>query len=371
MPNNKKTLRYENVITMITQYIHDQQLPPEHRLPSEREFGEMWQISQPTINKAVACLLAQGLLRRDGYRLFVASGLSDPVRSEPIYVLCPHVEYQQSTLVRHNLVEAAHDVANVVHGNFIPLLAKNTSEQRQQLLRLLRSDIKGFVIWPLSRTSLNDLFAQFAQRRVPFVVCDDDSGPDDYVGIDNEAGARLAVAHLVECGHRELAYVTDSLSIPTLRRRCHGYEESCFAHELKHSISRVVAVKLIDLQQATHALDLLISKHPQATALFCSNDLLAIHLMEAARNRGIVIPEQLSILGFDDIDASAITSPTLTTISQDFYGLGVLAMEALYRRLNSSATSNELPRPYRVRLEPRLVIRNSVAQRTKRNMRKP
>jgi GntR family transcriptional regulator of arabinose operon len=216
-------LRYQEVIVRILEYIRKNEIPPEGRLPSEREWMSQWKVSQPTVNKAVACLMAEGRLRREGYRLFVAN--QDEIRPQtpPIHVLCPHVEYQRTVLVQHDLVEAAHDTAAIFHGQITPRLAKTPAEQRLHVAQLLREKVAGFLIWPISNASLEDLFVQCQASGIPFVICDADIGRFDYVGIDNEIGVRLALAHLIALGHRQIAYLTDRPRLsPSLQRRGRG-----------------------------------------------------------------------------------------------------------------------------------------------------
>ena len=98
------------------------------------------------------------------------------------------------------------------------------------------------------------------------------------------------------------------------------------------------------------------------TALFCSNDFLAIPILRAALRTGIRVPQDWSIVGFDNDDTGALCSPALTTIAQDFYHLGVLAAELLLSRMRPS-TPIAAPRsiPVKLRMEPNLIARSSVA----------
>jgi LacI family transcriptional regulator len=105
-------------------------------------------------------------------------------------------------------------------------------------------------------------------------------------------------------------------------------------------------------------MEALLNRFPEVTAVFCSNDRLALHALEYAVGRGIKVPEDLSFVGFDNIDASALCSPALTTINQDFYNMGLVAAETLYRRIRSHSAANQ-PCPQRLRLEPSLLVRAS------------
>jgi len=333
--------KYREASRRIMEYIQSNNLAVGARLPSEREFCEWWGISQPTINKAITSLLAEGQLHREGRKLYTSSPIPVISAIEPIHILCPHAEYQRSTLIRHDLVEAAHDVAAAMNTNSIPLLARNPVEQRQQLIHLLRTSTPGFVVWPLPTTELDDLYEQFTERSVPFVVCDNCNGPYDFVGIDNEYGGVLAVKHLLELGHQQMAYITDgNFGSSSLKRRCQGYEYACMTLGVTQSMKRVIAVEGVSRESAVKAVEILLRDHPNVTAVYCSNDLLALHVMDVLKDLGIRVPADLSIVGFDGIDAAQISQPGLTTVSQDFYQSGIIAVERLFSRIRLGGDSS-------------------------------
>lgn len=322
----------------------------------------LWKVSQPTVNKAIACLIAMGRLRREGYRLYVAANETTTPPEQPIHVLCPHAEYQNAVLIRHDLVDAAHDTAAIFGGQIIAVLARNSTEQRQQVQNLLKQGTTGFLIWPITKTPLEDLFAECKQKGIPFVVCDTDFGAFDYVGVDNEVGVRIAMNHLASLGHKHIAYFTDHLGgtspLQSLRRRLDAYKQCCFSMDLKTSARKVIEVAAISEEECAKAVEILIDQYPEVTAVFCSNDRIALYAMRYASSKNIQIPDSLSFVGFDNIDAGANSSPTLTTISQDFYNIGLAAAELLYRRIRSRALNGS---PQRLRQEPSLVVRSSTS----------
>jgi len=352
---------YRDVTQKILDYIDEQKIPFDGRLPSERKFMSLWNVSQPTVNKAIACLIAMGQLRREGYRLYVAVNELKAPSEQPIHALCPHAEYQHTVLIRHDLVEAAHDTAVLFGGQVIAILAKTPVEQRQQVLNLLRQGTAGFLIWPIKKTPLEDLFVECDQKGIPFVVCDTDFGKFDYVGVDNEIGVRITVVHLLALGHRQIAYITDHLAntppLQSLRRRLDAYRQCCLSSDLKASAKRVIEVTSMSEQECAQAVETLFNRYPEVTAVFCSNDRIALYAMQYAASRGITVPADLSFVGFDNIDAASNSSPPLTTISQGFYNIGLAATELLYRRMRSRNSDRKSAQ--RLRLEPSLIVRDS------------
>ncbi len=352
-------------------YIGTRSLPPGSRLPSEREFTRLWNATRPAMSKAIAGLIAQGHLRREGYKLSVAPALESPA-APTIHVLHPHHQSQESSFIRERLIEAAHDVAHAFNSHTIPILAHTPSQQRRQLADLLKSGTPGFILWPVPGASVTDLLDRFTAQSVPFITCDLDFGHPYFVGTDNEAGMPLAVNHLHALGHRRIAYVTQSLEFVSLQHRCEGYKRGCAARGLTDAAKAIVEVPSSSPEHARHAWQRLRTRHRGVTAICCSNDLLALRIMDCAQNSGLQIPRDLSIVGFDDIEPASFAKPALTTIAQDFYQLGVLAAQMLYQRLRASPKAPD--RPIRIRLEPYLIERQSaqaIAAPKKPNRRGP
>jgi len=355
-----KGARYKDLMDRIDSFVREGGLQPGDRLPSEREFTRTLGVSQPTVNKAVACLIAEGRLRREGYRLFVSGGQGQAAEAKRVHVLCPNMDFQRSALVRRNLVEAACEVCAPLRWDVLPLFSRSPEEQSLQLRRLLVEGTEGFVIWPLPGLQMKELLPRFERQGVAFVVCDLEEEPYDFVGVDNEAGSRLAVEHLAGLGHREIAYLTDSLPASSLLHRLLGYQQACMKAGLERSAKRVFKVASICQAEARAALEGVLSSAPETTAVFCGNDTLALHLINAARSLRVPVPKRLSVAGFDDVDASSLSYPALTTVSQDFHLLGILATEALVRRMRAPGLS-ALGERARIRLEPSLAVRRSSA----------
>lgn len=357
MSDPAPSFRYEHATTHILLHIQQQMLKPGDRLPSERWFSEACGCGRPTVNKAIACLIAEGRLRREGYKLYVASLPLSVASKTQIAVLCPHPLHQKQR-ISHNMIEAAHDVCMVAKARFLPLLSVNGEQQRSQFAELLREDIDGIAIWPHTKTEYADLFGQVAARRLPLVVNDLDFGIGDFVGVDNAKGIQVLVRHLHGLGHREAAYFTRTINNHNLveRREAYGYE----AYKLFKGKSHKRIYELPGELDA--GLPELFAKFrreaPDVTAICCSNDVIALDLMAHCQKLKIRIPGELSIAGFDGIDVREESSPTLTTVAQDFYQMGALAVELLIRRIRMRQLKHAAGLQ-QIRVAPHLVARNS------------
>lgn len=357
MSDPTPSLRYQRATTHILLHIQQRQLKPGDRLPSERWFAEDSDCGRPTVNKAIACLIAEGRLRREGYKLYVASPPLSEASRTLIAVLCPHPLHQKQR-ISHNMVEAAHDVCMMAKARFMPLLSVNGDQQRAQLIELLREDIDGIAIWPHSKTDYTDIFRQLKARRLPLVVNDLDFGVGDFVGVDNAKGIQTIVRHLHDLGHREIAYFTRAINNLNLveRRESYGYE----AYRLFKGNSRRRIYELPgELDAGLPELFARLRREaPGVTAVCCSNDVIAIDLMAHCQRLKIKVPGDLSIAGFDGIDVREESSPALTTVAQDFYQMGALAVDLLIRRCRMRQLKHASVLQ-QIRVAPRLMVRDS------------
>jgi LacI family transcriptional regulator len=175
----------------------------------------------------------------------------------------------------------------------------------------------------------------------------------DSVLSDNFSGAREAVTYLIARGHRHIGLVGSlTNAYPSIAERRRGYIQALEDHGLP---APYFADSHIVDQDAADAALALLHRHPQITALFCCNDAMAIATLQAVQQAGYRVPDDLSILGFDNIDLARHIAPALTTMHVDKVSMGRLAVQLL-------ASRAEFPDASRVTaaLRPTLVERQSV-----------
>jgi LacI family transcriptional regulator len=173
----------------------------------------------------------------------------------------------------------------------------------------------------------------------------------DTIVSDNEAGAYTVVGHLIEHGHRRIAYVSpEPHADPNFNQRRDGYLRALRDHGLDAYAAPMTA------DNATLAATELLRRHPEVTALFACNDGFAIRAIRAAQELGRRVPEDLSVVGFDDIELAAQFAPGLTTMAVDKVTMGRLAVQTLSFRLAWPEAAKML-----IVLRPELIVRESVA----------
>ena len=178
------------------------------------------------------------------------------------------------------------------------------------------------------------------------------------VYVDNIAAAATAVDYLLTLGHRDIAFIAGPPSSPICVDRELGYRRALQNAGIAANPA-LAAVGDFSIEAGERAIELLLSRGPSFSAVFCSNDEMAIGAMRALISHGLRVPEDISVIGFDDIRFARYTSPALTTVAQPKNALGREATTMLIELLNDPA----VPPRKRV-LSADLVVRGSTAPRS-------
>ncbi len=220
--------------------------------------------------------------------------------------------------------------------------------------RVLRSGYLDGVI--AANASLDDrLIPGLLEEGIPFITIG--RHPDDrvpYVDADNIGGARTATEHLIRLGHQRIATITGPLDMTPAQDRLEGFREVMTAHHLPVDEEAVVEGDFTETGGRAGMVRLLSVK---PTAVFVASDSMAIGAVKAVRDTGLRVPEDISIVGFDDIPSAVTIEPELTTVRQPIERLGQLAVEILIDRLERGEGGAAVIE--RVVLPTELVVRRS------------
>lgn len=181
-----------------------------------------------------------------------------------------------------------------------------------------------------------------------------------YIGTDSYEGIDLAIDYLHELGHTRIALLNGSKDSMITANRYDAYISSMQNHNLDIDEDLIAYGYYVEESAKYHVTDLI---NHGATAIICGNDLLAIGAIKECQKQKIRIPEDVSIIGYDDIPAAETTTPSLTTIKQDRLDLGKNSYAALYWLIAKVPISRSL-------LRPQLIIRNSTGTTTLRGSKK-
>jgi DNA-binding LacI/PurR family transcriptional regulator len=188
---------------------------------------------------------------------------------------------------------------------------------------------------------------------VPFVTLESTGrNPGRSLSVDQVEGARLATRHLIELGHSEILHISGPQDWIEAEARMQGY-----LRELGDADLRTRAPVLGDwTAHFGYYAGLELLRFRDFTAVFCGNDQMALGFMHACREVGLSVPDDISIVGFDDIPEAAHFLPPLTTVRQNFVEIGRRAIELLLTELRGGEQTSHLPIP------PELIVRSSTAR---------
>jgi LacI family transcriptional regulator len=193
------------------------------------------------------------------------------------------------------------------------------------------------------------------RRDFPFVQIDhegrDNEGPS--VGATNREGARQAMRYLIGLGHRRIGFITGNLEMDCAHERLAGYRESLAEHGIALDDTLVVEGNFHKPLAFQRTRELLALADPP-TAIFAANDVSAFGVMDAVRDLGLRVPDDVSVVGFDDIPDARINTPALTTVRQPMREMGARATRMLLDRIGGDD-----PEPPRIELPTELVVRDT------------
>jgi LacI family transcriptional regulator len=243
-------------------------------------------------------------------------------------------------------------------GYSLLLCNSNDDAQRQtdHLRVLAERRVDGIVL--VASGDDDDIVDCCKDLRLPLVLVDReiDSIAVDLIEVDHAAGGELATAHLLALGHARVACIVGPADLRPSQQREAGWRRALQRAGITPRPDEIARGDFGPQSGAAAMQQLLRSAHPP-TAVFVCNDMMAIGALHAAHEAGVDVPRQLSVVGFDDIELAAYTSPPLTTVAQPKDAIGSGAAGLLLERLRDGRTA-----PRRSILQPELQLRASTAR---------
>lgn len=245
------------------------------------------------------------------------------------------------------------DEAVATHGYDLMV---STMHMRERTTRHIESLFNGFAegLIVLLAGGFGRYLGEVEARKFPVVLIDHDPASNvSIVKADNDAGTREAVRHLSTLGHDRIGFITGNLKVASARERLDAYRTEVAELGLNPQTDLVVDGDFTLDGGATAARQLLGLNEPP-TALLASSDAEAFGVMQVAREMGVTIPGDLSLVGFDDIPEASYVTPTLTTVRQPMREMGVLAAEMLMSIVEEGQGQTST-----VRLPTQLIVRET------------
>lgn len=269
-------------------------------------------------------------------------------RTDTLIVVLPDINNPFFSLI----VRGIEDVAHKQKYSVLLCNTDNDLDRELAYTRIVTQRGADGVIFLTARVSSPHIL--MLARRVPVVLgCEYIEGAVDQVSIDNQGASFDATRHLTELGHRRIAFVNGPRDIVLSRDRYKGYAAGLQQARIPLDPELVFGGTFY-LESGAQAAERLLQLPDPPTAVFCANDEMAVGFMRKAFEMGRRVPEDVAVVGFDDLRFSAYHRPALTTVAQPTYEIGAMAARLLLEQIENRDTE-----PRNIVLPHRLVIRES------------
>lgn len=331
-------------------------------MPSIREVAEQAGVSLGTVSNVLnrpeivaeaTRLRVQAVIAQLG---FVRNASAHQLRAGRSY----HLGLVVLDVTNPFFTEVARGVEDVAsEAGYVVILCNSDSspEKEKRYLHMLQEQrAAGILITPVQ----NDVsyLQHLRQQESAVVLLDRSSRARDLcsVAIDDALGGELALRHLLELGHRHIAFVGGPLSIRQYAERRRGAQRAIKKAGLdphEHLSDYLLATQ--NARSGEQCVEVILTSTPRPSAIFCANDLLALGVMRGLSQRGITIPHEIALVGYDDVEFASMLSPALTSIRQPKYQLGRAAANLLLQEISEAQEHQHTQIVY----QPELIVRSS------------
>lgn len=248
------------------------------------------------------------------------------------------------------------DVANEHNFSVMFCQSNETSAlEASSLRKLVATNVDGLLISVSKESSDPCELEKIRQKGIPIVMYDRilPGFPCSKVVVDEFEGAYRAVEHLIKKGCRRIAHLAGPQDLSVSINRLNGYLEALKAYKLEADPQLIVRSSTFE-DSALLALKKILGVEPRVDGLFCINDLSAVIALKYLKKKGIQVPRDIKVVGFNDDPVSHVVEPALTTVMQPGYEVGKLSMGILIDEIQSGKATQEV-----VRLRTKLIVRHS------------
>ena len=335
-------------------------LAPGAWLGTEVAIASEGGVSRMTARRAVQVLVDEGLVeRRAGRGVFVRE---EGAAGRRVRFLAGNLLWMPAVRVAQAVQESAAGLGLDVE---IFDARGDLSAFLKALAALPDGGAAGAVVMSQHDADFNRALAGLVAADFPFVVVDQALSdlPAPSVASDNRAGGRLAAEALLAAGHRDIAFLGD-LSADTTAARAQGVADACAAALVPPpAFFDIPGQRFADWQPAiVERIGEILAASRRPTALACSCDAVALHTMRALAARGVSVPRDMSVTGFDNDPIAEWSSPPLTTVRQDFAAMGRVAASAIAAALDGKAAAqDDASAPAHTATAVALVARGSIS----------
>ena len=345
---------HDQLVAYFSEKITAGHLSPGDLLPSENALAKQFKISRMTVRRVFDTLVYAGLLaRRQGKGTFVASETSGLVG----FIGQTLVSGISSELVAH--LNGAMETRNLTGWHLLVCGAQNDPDRQLNFIRTLQAHgVRGIILAPAVLESYErniETLLSLRSARLPFVLIERnvEQVDSDYVVSDNFKAGCIATQHLINLGHRRIAFMT-GFPVPTITQRYEGYKATLADNGLPFDPALLVYWPDHTVEPGEEQIADILLKG--ATAMVTYSDQGAIYFINRCMEKGVKVPGDLAVVGIGETRISLGAKPILTTVRHDFKAMADLALDILLKRISGSADTNSW---FHESLDVELVVRES------------
>ena len=255
-------------------------------------------------------------------------------------------------------VEVLRGIESVIKKSYYQLVLYDTVgrvELNEEIYRRIVQEgrVDGVIMVTVNMSDEN--LQRFVDGNIPAVILEQDTDKTDCVLARNQEGAYKAAKYLIDRGHCNIGVVHGSMRFQTYQERMRGFQKALAEHNLKFDRKWEVEIKEHHIEAGFEAAKYLMEIEPKPTAILCfAGDYVAVGIIQALKSLGHRIPEDVAVIGYDDLEYAQIIDPPLTTVRQPVFEMGSTAMKILIEKLTEGFKEFK-----RVIFDQRLIIRES------------
>ena len=348
--------KYQKVIDYIMHKINNNELSSGDKIPSEKELAELHGVSNITIRKAMSELVASGIIHRiRGKGSFVSDSpaYGDKKQHRLVAFLFPGFSLNGSAYMQYIVSMQRYFLS---HGFSLIIESTDTNKTDELTIvrKLIDKNVKGFLFFSKNPEKSIPCYQILDEQDIPFVLIDRYTPlyPSNYVGCNNHDGIFTAVKYLLNQNHTGIAYIAMDMNLSSEKDRYSGYKDAFISAGLSVNRNYLFSMRDTEYERLLNHI-----REGDITAIVTANDKTAIEVIRLLNQEGLGIPEDVSIIGFDDSDILEEAMIPLTTVKQYFDEIGYQAAKLLGESIDQNRPCNH------IELGTRLIVRKSTKEK--------
>ena len=326
--------KYDVVKNYILSKIKSEEYLPDQRLPKDDEISELLGVSTITVRKAMGELVNENIIYRVRGRGSFVKGkpsIRNSSSQSLVTFLLSTNDANDSSYIRI-IIGIRRYLSQVGYSLIVENPGEDPARERQAIDKYLDSGVAGYIIYPSNPELSVENFRYLKDKNIPFVTMDRYAKyfPTNTVVCNNHDGAFSAVEHLISLGHKKIGFISEKFYLSSEKERFEGYTDALHYASLEVDDELLFLEPKVDYDRLIKAV-----KTRKITALFCVNDRRGLEVINAFTERGIRIPQDVSIMGFDDYEASKLSPVPLSTVKQHFEEVGYWAAKMLLKTIEN------------------------------------